>query len=133
MKKILVVGNPTHWHIDVEDCVVISSKEYLTNPSWAGEKNARVFNMSNEYRYQSKGYYVSLMAEARGHKPIPNVKNIQDIKATEIVKSVSDELDELIQKSFKDLKSSEFILSIYFGKNLARQYDKLSSELHRLF
>ncbi|MEQ9188331.1 MAG: RimK family protein [Cryomorphaceae bacterium] len=133
MKKILVVGNPALWQIQQEDCVVISSKEYLTNPGWAGEKNARVFNMSNEYRYQSKGYYVSLMAEARGHKPIPNVKNIQDIKATEIVKSISDELDELIQKSFKDIKSSEFILSIYFGKNLAKQYDKLSSELHRLF
>ncbi|MCB0481694.1 MAG: RimK family protein [Flavobacteriales bacterium] len=133
MKKILVVGNPAMWDIDIPECVVISSKDYLINSTWASEKNARVFNMANDYSYQSKGYYVSLMAEARGHKPIPNVKNIQDIKASEIVKSVSDELDDLIQKNFKSIKSKEFVLSIYFGKNLAKQYDKLSRELHRLF
>ena len=112
MKKILVVGNPAMWDIDIPECVVISSKDYLINSTWASEKNARVFNMANDYSYQSKGYYVSLMAEARGHKPIPNVKNIQDIKASEIVKSVSDELDDLIQKNFKSIKSKEFVLSI---------------------
>jgi glutathione synthase/RimK-type ligase-like ATP-grasp enzyme len=133
MKKILVVNQPAHWHIDLPDTVIISSKDYLTNPLWATQKNVRVFNMADDYAYQAKGYYVSLMAEARGHRPIPGVKNIQDIKAPAIVKSVSDDVEDLIQRSFKNLKSKEFVLSIYFGKNLSAQYDKLSHELHRLF
>lgn len=133
MKKLLVVGNPAQWPLELEDCIVISSKEYLVNPTWASHKNTRVFNMSHEYRYQSKGYYVSLMAEARGHKPIPNVKNIQDLKATDVVKSLSESLDPQIQSSLRSIKSKEFVLSIYFGQNLAKQHLKLCSELHRLF
>jgi glutathione synthase/RimK-type ligase-like ATP-grasp enzyme len=133
MKKILVVNQPALWPIDLPDTVIVSSKDYLTQNIWATQKNVRVFNMANDYAYQSKGYYVSLMAEARGHKPIPGVKNIQDIKAPAIVKSVSDDLEELIQKDLRKLKSQDFVLSIYFGKNLSPQYDKLSHELHRLF
>ncbi|MGB0165414.1 MAG: RimK family protein [Luteibaculum sp.] len=133
MRKILVVGNPKQWPLKLDQCDIISSREYLTNPAWSQVKQARVFNLSTEYRYQTKGYYVSLMAEARGHRPIPNVKNIQDLNTTGMVKNVSDNLDDIIQRSFKSLKSKDFVLSIYFGRNLARQYDKVSHELHRVF
>ncbi len=133
MKKIIVVGDPAQWPLKLKHCDIISSKEYLTNPAWSAAKNARVFNLSTEYRYQSKGYYVSLMAEARGHRPIPNVKNIQDFNTSGMIKIVSENLDELFQKSLKGLKSQDFVLSIYFGRNLAKQYDKLSHELYRLF
>ena len=44
-----------------------------------GRKNLRVFNLAGSYRYQSRGYYVSLLAEARGHKVIPGVKTIRAI------------------------------------------------------
>ena len=133
MKKIIVTPYPQLFQLNIEGVEVITPKYYLTQPELSTEKNVRVFNLSNDYRYQSKGYYVSLLAEARGHNPIPNVKNIQDLKAPAIVKSISEELDELIQKSFRKIKSNEFILSIYFGHNVARQYDKLSHELHKLF
>lgn len=133
MRKILVVGNPSQWPLQLEQCDIISSREYLTNPEWALVKNARVFNMSIEYRYQSKGYYVSLMAEARGHRPIPNIKNIQDFNTSGMIRIVSENLDAQFQKSLKSLKSKEFVLSIYFGRNLAKQYDKVAQELHRLF
>lgn len=133
MKKLLVTNQPKLLPIQVPNVEVISSKEYLTQPGYAKLSNVRVFNLSNEYRYQSKGYYVSLLAEARGHKVIPSVKNIQDLKVPTIVRVVSDELDDLIQRSLKSLTSNEFILSIYFGKNVAEKYNKLSNELHMLF
>lgn len=133
MKKIIVVKNPAKWDIDIDDVDVISSREYLTNPKFLREKNLRIFNLSDQYKYQSRGYYVSLLAEARGHKPLPDVKNIIDIKTPKLVKVISEDLDQLIQSSLRRIKSKEFILSVYFGKNIARQYDKLSSELHRLF
>lgn len=133
MKKIIVTNHPQLFDLKVEGVEVISPKNYLTQPELSKEKNVRVFNLCRDYRYQSKGYYVSLLAEARGHNPIPNVKNIQDLKAPAIVKIVSDELDDLIQKSLKKIKSTEFTLSIYFGQNVARQYEKLSHEFHKLF
>ena len=133
MKKIIVTTHPHLLKLNLQGVEVISPKNYLAQSELSKEKNVRVFNLCNDYRYQSKGYYVSLLAEARGHNPIPNVKNIQDLKAPAIVRIVSDELDEMIQKNFRNLKSKEFTLSIYFGHNTARQYDRLSHELHKLF
>jgi len=133
MKKYIVVNNPKNWHISIEGVEVVSVRNYLTDTYFASLKNIRVFNLSREYRYQSKGYYVSLLAEARGHKVIPSVKNIQDMKAPAIVRILSDELDILIQKSLKKLSSESFDLSVYFGKNISPQYDKLCQELYLLF
>lgn len=133
MQKIIVVDNPKSWNFGIEGVEIISSKEYLTNIKYADLKNARVFNLCKQYKYQAKGYYVSLLAEARGHKAIPSIKTIQDMKAPTIVKVISDELDELIQKSLKKIKSNEYVLSIYFGQNISKQYDQLSGELYKLF
>jgi glutathione synthase/RimK-type ligase-like ATP-grasp enzyme len=74
-----------------------------------------------------------LLAEARGHKPLPSVQTLQDIKSQSLVRLISEELDELIQKSFSPLQSDEFTLSIYFGRNLAARYDRLSRQLFNLF
>ena len=133
MQKIIVVDNPKNWNFQIEGVEIISSRDYLTNGKYADLKNARVFNLGKHYKYQAKGYYVSLLAEARGHKVIPSIKTIQDLKAPAIVKVISDELDELIQKSLKKIKSNEYVLSIYFGQNISKQYDPLSLELYKLF
>src|SRR6185437_3202797 len=96
-------------------------------------RNIRVFNLCRSYKYQTIGYYVSLLAEARGHKPIPSVATIQDMKSQAIVKLAADEIDELIQKSLADIKDNEFVLSIYFGKGVEKCYDRLSAQLYRMF
>ncbi len=133
MKKIIVINNPSKWALNVPDVEVVSPRKYLEDDGFARMKNLRVFNLSNDYAYQTRGYYVSLLANARGHKVIPSVKNILDLKVQTIVKSVSDELDDLVQKSLKHIRSKEFILSIYFGQNMAQQHQKLAHELHKLF
>ncbi len=133
MKKLIVVNNPSKWALDVPGVDLVSPRKYLEDDSYAKMKNLRVFNLSNDYAYQTRGYYVSLLANARGHKVIPSVKNILDLKVQTLVKSVSDELDDLVQKSLKHIRSHEFVLSIYFGQNLAQQHQKLAHELHKLF
>ena len=133
MKKIIVVNNPKNWKFHIPEAEIISAKDYLTQHDFTKEKSLRVFNLCRDYSYQSKGYYVSLLAEARGHKVIPNVKNIRDFKAPAVVKIVSDDIDELIQKSLRHLTGTEFVLSIYFGQNVSPQYLELSQELYRIF
>jgi len=96
-------------------------------------KGAKVFNLSRSYRYQSIGYYVSLLAEARGHRPLPDTATIQDLRSQTLTRFVSEDLFELIQKSLAPLQSKEFTLSIYFGRNTARHYDRLSLALFNLF
>ncbi|WP_417889482.1 RimK family protein [Xanthomarina gelatinilytica] len=133
MNKYIVVNQPEKWHFSIENITVISSQEYLTDPKFSLLKNARIFNLCKDYSYQSKGYYVSLLAEARGHLPIPTVKNIVDLKALKLVRIVSDEFDDVIQQSLKNIKSQEFTLSIYFGQNVAQKYKELSTLFYRHF
>jgi len=133
MNKYIVVNQPENWDISVENIKIISAQDYLTNPEFSRLKNARIFNLSKDYSYQSKGYYVSLLAEARGHMAIPTVKNIVDLREPKLVKIVSDDFDDLIQTSLKNLKSKEFTLSIYFGQNVAQKYKELSAMFHRHF
>jgi glutathione synthase/RimK-type ligase-like ATP-grasp enzyme len=92
-----------------------------------------LFNLCRSYRYQSIGYYVSLLAEARGHKPQPSVATIQDLKSQAVVRLVSYELDELIQHSLSRVQSERYTLSVYFGRNLAKRYDRLSLQLFNMF
>ena len=133
MSIIIVVSNTNDWKFNIPGVEVISNKAYLTNSDFVKIKNARVFNLSRSYRYQSNGYYVSLLAAARGHRAIPSIATIQDMKSQAVVKIISEELDELIQKSLANISSQTYTLSIYFGKNLSVKYNKLSLQLFNLF
>ena len=133
MNKYIVVNQPETWTISPENTKIISSQEYLTNPTFSKLKNARIFNLCKDYSYQSKGYYVSLLAEARGHLAIPTVRNIVDLAEPKLVRIVSEEFEDLIQSALKNLKSKEFTLSIYFGQNVAAKYKELSAMFFRHF
>lgn len=133
MQALIVVNNPKDWAFQIPNVDVISARAYLTHPEYAKRRGAKVFNLCRSYRYQSLGYYVSLLAAARGHKPVPNVATIQELKSAEIVRIRSDDLERLIQQSFAPIVSSRFELSVYFGRNMAKRYDRLAAHLFKLF
>ncbi|MDX9703495.1 MAG: RimK family protein [Candidatus Auribacterota bacterium] len=133
MNNILIVNNPAELDFHIEGVSVVAAKAYLYDTKYADMRNARIFNLCRSYKYQSTGYYVSLLAEARGHKVFPSVATMQDFGSQTIIRIISSDIDELIQQNFKKLKSKDFILSIYFGKNMAKQYEKLSKHLYNLF
>lgn len=133
MKKLIVVNHPEKWQFPGANLEIISVGDYLTKPEYSQMKNARIFNLCKDYSYQSKGYYVSLLAEARGHVAVPTVKNIIDLREPKLVKVVSGEFEDLIQQSLKSIKSQEFTLSIYFGQNVAHKYKELSAMFYKHF
>jgi glutathione synthase/RimK-type ligase-like ATP-grasp enzyme len=132
MQSLIVVHNPARWSFHVPQATVVSARDYLTEPRYATMRNTRVYNLCHSYRYLSMGYYVSLLAEARGHRPLPTIKTIQDARSPAIVRVLSDELDALIQKDLASLRSKRFALSVYFGQNTAKRYRTLSRELFNL-
>jgi glutathione synthase/RimK-type ligase-like ATP-grasp enzyme len=133
MQKILVVERAENWPLEIPGAEVVSARAYLTEPGWSQRRGVRVFNVCRSYRYQSVGYYVSLLAEARGHRPLPTVGTLQDLKSPAMVKILSEELRRSIQKSLGQLVSDTFTLSIYFGRNLAEHHQRLSRQLFNLF
>lgn len=133
MKHIVVVNNPKNWPLEIPGVEVVQARDYLTDAEYSTIRNVKIYNLCKSYRYQTVGYYVSLLATARGHKPIPGVLAMQDLKSQTIVRIVSDELESLIQSALKPIKGDHFTLSIYFGKNMAKRYDRLCSRLFQHF
>lgn len=132
MDNLIVVNNPRDWPLAITGVTVVSARAYLTDPAYGGDNAARVFNLCKSYRYQTLGYYVSLLAEARGHKPLPRANTIEDLQSQNMVRLLTEGLDELIQKSLKAIKSDSFEIDIYFGHCAANRHDQLSRQLFNL-
>jgi hypothetical protein len=96
MKNLIVVDSVDEWPKQLGDFEVISDIDYFVDENFQVSKSYRVFNLCKSYRYQSSGYYVSLLAAARGHKPLPSLSTIQEMKTKAFVKITSENLDTII-------------------------------------
>ena len=132
MTAFIVVDHPEQWPLHFPAAEVISADAYLREDRFSGIRQARVYNLCDSYGYQTAGYYVSLLAAARGHRTMPSVATIQDMKSRSLLRA-DDELEELIQRSLHKIVSNRFELSIYFGCNLAERHAALSRALFNLF
>lgn len=133
MQTIVVVHSLQDWPFKVPDIQAVTASSYLTSPEWIAARGVRVVNLCRTYAYQGEGYYVSLLASGRNHRPFPDLRTVLDMKNRHRVRTVDEELDALIQKSLSDIQASEFDLSIYFGKNLAQRHSRLAQRLFGLF
>jgi glutathione synthase/RimK-type ligase-like ATP-grasp enzyme len=133
MSILIVVNNPDRWELDIDGVELVSARDYLTDPRYSDARGVTVFNLCRSYAYQSLGYYVSLLAEARGHRPKPSIATIQDMKLQAVARILSDDVDELANHCFAPIRSKQFVLSIYFGRSLAKRYRKIALALFNQF
>jgi glutathione synthase/RimK-type ligase-like ATP-grasp enzyme len=130
---LVVVSDPKDWKLDLPGVEIVDADAYLTDATYAERPRTRVLNLCRSLRYQRTGYYVSLLAEARGHRPLPTVGTAQELKSQALIKSASDELDDVIQKALEPLTDATLELNVYFGKGGAKRYDALASALFKTF
>lgn len=133
MIRLVVVENQRRWPLGLEGARLVPAKEYLTDPGWADEKRAAVFNLCRDLSYDSLGYYVSLLAAARGHRPLPSIATLHDLGSGPAVKALAEEIEDLVQSQLSHLKSDQFELSVYFGHNTAARYERLARALFNAF
>lgn len=131
--NLLIVDNPSRWELQVDAVEIISAKAYLAPNSHQQWPEARIFNLCRSYAYQSVGYYVSLLAEARGHRALPSVATLRDFKSSPIARSLGFDIEEVIQSSLKDQNGQKFDLEVYFGQTLEKRFNKLGAQIYRLF
>ncbi len=137
MSILVVIENPEDCPLTFTGVEPVAARSYLTDPAHAGERGAKVFNICQSYRYQSMGYYVSLLAEARRHKAFPSTATIQDMKHPGIIRLASDDLGDLIQKLFagagQDQQTSRRSVHVYFGRTFDPRFEALGSKLFKRF
>lgn len=133
MKTIIVTDQPTLCNFVTKDNNIVTAADYLINAELTNGEPLRVINLCQSYQYQTTGYYVSLLAEARGHKVFPSVLTIQDVKTKTTQAMINATIREEMQEILRTIRSEQFVLSIYFGQNMAKRYANFSRKLHSLF
>jgi len=123
----------------IEDCSTIfhdlplvKSEEYLS-PEYNDPKSVKIFNLCSHRRRLSTGYYVSLLAEARGQRCLPEAATLHQLSRNVLARDAIDSLQPVVDRSFHSLSSNRFTLSVYLGKNLAEKHTLLAKKLYSLF
>lgn len=129
MPKLIIVENPDQWQFAIDDAEVLTPAKYISGELYQQTRGMKVLNLCKSYQYQSTGYYVSLLAEARKHKVMPGVGTIQDFRFPSILREDSQDFDELIQSAFKNEKSDKVEFDIYFGITQQEHLNKLARQL----
>ena len=111
---------------------VISADDYISREQYQAMKNLKVLNLCKSYQYQSEGYYVSLLAEARGHKVLPEVSTIQDFRFPSILRDDSLDFDTLIQNTFKSEPDDRVEFNVYFGITQSENLNRLAQQLFQM-
>jgi glutathione synthase/RimK-type ligase-like ATP-grasp enzyme len=132
--NLLVVDHPARWQLAAQNVEVVSSRDYLAASRFQRfSSGARVFNLCRSYSYQSIGYYVSLLAEARGHRAIPDVGTLRDFRSVAVVRARGAEIDEIVQSALRSVEADEFVLRIVLGETPMPECEVLARKLYRLF
>jgi glutathione synthase/RimK-type ligase-like ATP-grasp enzyme/N-acetylglutamate synthase-like GNAT family acetyltransferase len=131
--NVIVINQPSKWVFKDVNATVVSVKEYINNPLYQNNTDLRIFNLCSSYEYQRFGYYVSLLASARGQRVIPSTDTISDFKILNVIHSVVYDIDEIVQKSLLKEKNNLFQLTIYFGQTTSKGLNKLANKLYQLF
>src|SRR5512142_2299952 len=120
MRTVVVTDQNQTW-FEIPDATVLTARRYLADPESGNEGTVRVLNLCRTGRYQGRGYYVSLLAEARGERPVPGVKTVEDLRSDAFVRSLESELQPQVQETLSSHESERFQLDVYFGKHPAHQ------------
>ncbi|HOW81417.1 MAG TPA: RimK family protein [Spirochaetota bacterium] len=138
---LVVVEKLSDWKKEFPALKVVTVNEYLNNPLFFKMKNIKVINLVRSYRYLSRGYYCSLLAEARNHKIIPTVRTISDLskKSSYRIDVESDEdIDDVLMKSLKkiikpDIGITALETHVFFGHSEHQFFERIGQEIFDTF
>ena len=139
-KIIVIVEKLKDWNSYYPVEQLMTPKDYLVNwdenlyESIDSKERIKIINLCKNYKYLSNGYYCSLLAEARGHSVIPSIKAINDLSRSFLYSLETEDLDQAIQKAFKNQGPSDGIsITIYFGKTDKEILSDVARQIFELF
>jgi glutathione synthase/RimK-type ligase-like ATP-grasp enzyme len=106
---------------------VLPTRDYLTRPELFRGMRPNIINLARSYRYQSRGYYASLLAGARGQRVIPSVETIIDLSARKLYENAIPELEDALNRSVArsgaDVPS---LVKIFFGISADQRLERFA-------
>ena len=114
---------------------VVTALDYLKKPAGEGEDRVQVINLCRSFKYLGLGYYVSLLAEARGHKVIPSVRTVNDLRRRSLYGIDIEDLNQKLTRFFPEGASdtTDFGLLVYFGRTSYAPLQDLARQVFEAF
>ena len=123
---LILLDRLNDWVPYYETNSILTVSDYLKYKSLVKESRF-VINLSNDYSYNSEGYYASLLAQARGHKIIPGVEILNKLEAGQGIR-----MDRNLQKiCYQWIQKNEitddiWYLHIFFGTCKEKGLEKIA-------
>ncbi|TMG72559.1 MAG: RimK family alpha-L-glutamate ligase, partial [Betaproteobacteria bacterium] len=127
MKSLIVVNRQEDWPHEIPGAAVTTAKSYLTGPAANNDQYRQVLNLCRCARADDAGFYVSLLAEARGQRPLPTAKALEDLHAHPANAPAVREIEALAAQSAPAGKALE--IEVYFGADAKSERDALAERL----
>ncbi|WP_436639264.1 RimK family protein [Microbaculum sp. FT89] len=115
---------------------VITTRDYLARPQLFDAGRPKVVNLSRSYAYQSRGYFCSLLAEARGHRVMPTVEAMLDLAGRELYGHAIPELEQELNRcarTAKHVPEEEFQFLVSMGRIEDARYERFARLLFDWF
>lgn len=135
-KFILITDKPNGNLPEHPERICVTANDFIAGRipkfDWRKSWRTKIINLCGSYDYLSKGYYCSLLAEARGLRCIPAVPNMIQLNWKRNLLPVIPELNDLLARHFKESPDEplERTYYIYFGRT---QNDSLEPVARRVF
>ncbi|MCK9366492.1 MAG: RimK family protein [Metallibacterium scheffleri] len=133
-RLVIVVEKNTDWGSYYPSDNVVSATDYLREPV-GGDERTHVINLCRSYKYLGTGYYVSLLGEARGHRVIPSVRTINDLRRRSLygldVEDLNQKLANFLPAGGRD--TTDFGILVYFGETSYPQLRDLARGVFESF
>ncbi|AZN69927.1 RimK family alpha-L-glutamate ligase [Georhizobium profundi] len=105
---------------------VLATRDYLARPELFRGSRPNIINLARSYRYQSRGYYASLLAGARGQRVIPSVETIIDLSARKLYENAVPELEDTLNKVCVKAGERPSRLNIFFGYTADQRLERFA-------
>ena len=134
-RLVIVVEKASDWGSYYPSDNVVTAQDYLKEAIGSDDERTQVINLCRSYKYLGTGYYVSLLAEARGHKVIPSVRAINDLRRRSLygldIEDLNAKLGNFLPAGGRD--TTDFGILLYFGETSYPALEDLARQVFETF
>ena len=113
---------------------LITTRDYLARPQLFQGSRPQIINLARSFAYQSRGYYCSLLAEARGHRVMPSVESVIDLGSRALYAQALPELEDALGKAVAaGVDDVPERMLVAFGEVTDRRFDRFAKLLFDWF
>jgi len=132
--QLIIVEKRSDFRWPDPDMRVITAQEFISEGPTSLHRPRKIINLCRSYSYLSIGYYVSLLAEARGDRVTPSVETIVELQQKAVSSHKLASLDRCVGALRAVPRSvTSMSIQVFFGRIEDRDLGELATRSFEVF